>query len=228
MQSNLSGPISGTMPEERESDHEQAEGEQAGEQNVEIGDEDTTSIQGSENEAMEDDDLILDEISEVPASSNSLPAQKKIRRHIVFNSTMDDEMLGFLMEQIDMGQRGDRGFEVEAYTSVANSMNAAHGEKYLFTVDTIKNRCKKLKADYASVTEMLNAYGFGYDNSTHRIVADDEVWIGWLRGHPKANTWRSRTIDYDKLSMVFGRDSATGRFARSSVDATTPNIDADG
>ncbi|XXG73452.1 hypothetical protein AAC387_Pa07g2365 [Persea americana] len=141
MQSNLSGPISGTMPEERESDHEQAEGEQAGEQNVEIGDEDTTSIQGSENEAMEDDDLILDEISEVPASSNSLPAQVM---------------------------------------------------------------------------------------STHRIVADDEVWIGWLRGHPKANTWRSRTIDYDKLSMVFGRDSATGRFARSSVDATTPNIDADG
>ena len=45
------------------------------EQNVEIGDEDTTSIQGSENEAMEDDDLILDEISDVPASSNSLPAQ---------------------------------------------------------------------------------------------------------------------------------------------------------
>ena len=45
------------------------------EQNVEIGDEDTTSIQGSENEAMEDDDLILDEISEVPANSNSLPAQ---------------------------------------------------------------------------------------------------------------------------------------------------------
>lgn len=48
------------------------------------------------------------------------------------------------------------------------------------------------------------------------------------QGHPKANTWRSRTIDYDKLSMVFGRDSATGRFARSSVDATTPNIDAEG
>lgn len=30
MQSNLSGPISGTMAEDRESDHEQAEGEQAG------------------------------------------------------------------------------------------------------------------------------------------------------------------------------------------------------
>lgn len=48
------------------------------------------------------------------------------------------------------------------------------------------------------------------------------------QGHPKASTWRSLTIDYDKLSMVFGRDSAIGRFARSSVDATTPNVDADG
>ncbi|KAJ8628890.1 hypothetical protein MRB53_022213 [Persea americana] len=88
---------------------------------------------------------------------------------------MDDKMLGFLMEQIDMGWRGDRGFKVEAYTSVANSMNGAHSEKYLFTADTIKNRCKKLKANYAFVTEMLNASGFGYDNSTHCIVVDDEV-----------------------------------------------------
>ena len=44
-------------------------------QNVEIGDEDTTSIQGSENEPVEDDNLIIDEISRVPSSSNSLPPQ---------------------------------------------------------------------------------------------------------------------------------------------------------
>ena len=90
-------------------------------------------------------------------------------------------MLGFMMEQIDMGRRGGRGFKVEAYTNVANSMNVVHDEKYLFTVDTIRNQCKKLKADNAAMTEMLNASGFGYENSTHRIVVDDEVWIGWLR-----------------------------------------------
>ncbi|XXG46817.1 hypothetical protein AAC387_Pa02g1563 [Persea americana] len=144
MRSNLSGPISKTIAEDRESDLEQAEGEQA--RGVEAGD------------------------------------PRKIRRNTVFNSAMDDKMLGFMMEQIDMGRRG----------------------------------------------EMLNASGFGYENNTHRIVVDDEVWIGWLRGHPKANTWRSRTIDYDKLYMVFGMDSATGRFARSSVDGTIPNVDADG
>ena len=57
---------------------------------------------------------------------------------------MDDEMFGFMMAQIDKGWRGDRAFKVEAYTNVANSMNAAHGEKYLFIADTIKNRCKKI------------------------------------------------------------------------------------
>ncbi|XXG46818.1 hypothetical protein AAC387_Pa02g1563 [Persea americana] len=190
MRSNLSGPISKTIAEDRESDLEQAEGEQA--RGVEAGD------------------------------------PRKIRRNTVFNSAMDDKMLGFMMEQIDMGRRGGRGFKVEAYTNVANSMNVVHDEKYLFTADTIRNQCKKLKADNAAMTEMLNASGFGYENNTHRIVVDDEVWIGWLRGHPKANTWRSRTIDYDKLYMVFGMDSATGRFARSSVDGTIPNVDADG
>ncbi|XXG77133.1 hypothetical protein AAC387_Pa08g1346 [Persea americana] len=71
--------------------------------------------------------------------------------------------------------------------------------------------------------EMLNASGFGFDNNTHRVVAEDEIWVEWLKGHPKANTWKSRTIDYDKLSMVFGRDIVTGQFARSSVNATTGN-----
>ncbi|XXG76630.1 hypothetical protein AAC387_Pa08g0937 [Persea americana] len=56
-------------------------------------------------------------------------------------------------------------------------------------------------------------------------MADDEIWVEWLKGHPEANTWISRTIDYDKLSIVFGRDIATGQFARSSVNATTGNTE---
>ena len=34
-----------------------------------------------------------------------------------------------------------------------------------------------------------------------------------LQGHPDAVSWQSKTIDYDKLSLVFGLDVANGQFA---------------
>ena len=69
-----------------------------------------------------------------------------------------------------MGQRGDRGFKSEAYVAVAKRMIESSGGKYKFSEATIWNRCKKLKTEYASVTEMLNASGFGFDNNSHRVL----------------------------------------------------------
>lgn len=44
-----------------------------------------------------------------------------------------------------------------------------------------------------------------------------------FKGHPTASTWKSRIVDYDKLSIVFGRDIVTSQFARSSVNTTAGN-----
>lgn len=44
-----------------------------------------------------------------------------------------------------------------------------------------------------------------------------------MQGHPDAQSWRSKTIDYDKLLLVFGCDVANGQFARSSQNAGQAN-----
>ncbi|XXG48211.1 hypothetical protein AAC387_Pa02g2722 [Persea americana] len=102
---------------------------------------------------------------------------------------------------------------------LANEVDLAN----VLTEGTIRNCCKNLKKQYAVCTELLNASGFGFDNATKRIVASDEVWRDWILGHPNAHSWRSRTIDYDKLSLVFGCDVATGHFARSSQNVVPVN-----
>ncbi|KAJ8627209.1 hypothetical protein MRB53_020516 [Persea americana] len=66
---------------------------------------------------------------------------------------------------------------------------------------------------------MLNASGFGYDNTTKRIIVSDDVWTAWLQGHPKALPYKSSMIDYDKLTICFGKDVVTGQYARSATTA---------
>ena len=52
---------------------------------------------------------------------------------------------------------------------------------YILTSQAVQNRYKHLKKNYAIVTKMLNAFGFGYDNTTKRIIAEDDIWTTWLQ-----------------------------------------------
>ncbi|KAJ8617705.1 hypothetical protein MRB53_013891 [Persea americana] len=103
-------------------------------------------------------------------------------------------------------------------------MNESNHGVGRITASTIINHCKVLKKNFAQATELLNAFGFGFDVATKRVIVEDDVWTAWLQGHPEAVSWRGKTINYDKLSLVFGKDVATGQFARPStyVGSTTP------
>ncbi|XXG42204.1 hypothetical protein AAC387_Pa01g2535 [Persea americana] len=136
---------------------------------------------------------------------------KPQRKNNVFNAEMDELLLELMPEQVAMGRKGDMGFKDEAYVAVANVMTAANKFGRVLTEGTIRNHCKNLKKQYVICTELLYAPVFGFDNSMKHI------------GHPNAHSWRSRTIDYNKLSLVFGRDVATGQFARSSQNVMLVN-----
>lgn len=47
----------------------------------------------------------------------------------------------------------------------------------------------------------------------------------YIQRHPDANTWRSKTIDYEKLSLVYGIDAATIQFPRPlSIAGCAANV----
>ncbi|XXG83020.1 hypothetical protein AAC387_Pa10g0880 [Persea americana] len=60
---------------------------------------------------------------------------------------------------------------------------------------------------------------FGFDNTTKCIIASDDVWKAWLERHPNAKPWKSKIIDYDKLTLIFGSNVATGQYARPATVA---------
>ena len=80
-----------------------------------------------------------------------------------------------------LGKRGNHGFKQDVYAKVAAKMNASnHGVGHI-TASTIINHCKALKKNFAEATELINAYGFGFDVATKRVIATDDVWTSWLQ-----------------------------------------------
>lgn len=101
------------------------------------------------------------------------------KRNLIFSAPMDDELLDLMLEQVVEGKRGDRGFKYDAYVAAATTMTQNSNGAYVITVSSVKNRCKYFKKQFAGVTEVLKASGFGFDNITKRVVAiEDQLVTG--------------------------------------------------
>lgn len=120
------------------------------------------------------------------------------------------------------------------------------------TMDSVQNICGTLNDNLQAVTELVNASKFGFDNTTKRVTATDEVWRGFIevimspfqtknnmiylclstfhtqtsryisflliQFHSNALAWGNKTIDYDKLVMVFRKDVPSGQFIIPSYE----------
>lgn len=48
------------------------------------------------------------------------------------------------------------------------------------TMDSVQNICGTLNDNLQAVTELANASEFGFDSTTKRVTATDEVWRGFI------------------------------------------------
>ncbi|KAA0054186.1 retrotransposon protein [Cucumis melo var. makuwa] len=82
-------------------------------------------------------------------------------------------------------------------------------------------RIKTLKRTFQVITEIQEpaCSDFGWNDEQKCIIANKELFDDWVRSHPAAKGLLNKPFSYyDKLTYVFGRDRATGRFAETFVD----------
>jgi hypothetical protein len=61
----------------------------------------------------------------------------------------------------------------------------------------------------------LTITGFGYDEGTGRIIADDEAWDRIIAINPKAKPFRTQGLKFrEELDQIFGGTAATSIFAQ--------------
>ncbi|XP_019051399.1 PREDICTED: uncharacterized protein LOC109113921 [Nelumbo nucifera] len=61
---------------------------------------------------------------------------------------------------------------------------------------------------------------FGWGDVKKCITYEDEVFNGWVKSHPHAKGLRNKAFPFfDDLSIIFGRDRATGESVEAPADA---------
>ncbi|OVA12594.1 Myb/SANT-like domain [Macleaya cordata] len=79
---------------------------------------------------------------------------------------------------------------------------------------------KTLKKNYNAIKNLLEVSGFGWDPVREVVKAEDSVWADYLKAHPEAKTWRTKSVScYDDLRTIFGDGGATGKYSNGSLDS---------
>ncbi|CAN1291952.1 hypothetical protein LINPERPRIM_LOCUS21362 [Linum perenne] len=90
------------------------------------------------------------------------------------------------------------------------------------SVAHIKSKVRYFKDKFMALLTLKQASGFGWDAARGCVVADDEVFAGWVKSHPKASGMNHKPMPYfDDLCIIFGVDQATGAHAVQPGDAVS-------
>ncbi|CAN1246822.1 hypothetical protein LINGRAPRIM_LOCUS3266 [Linum grandiflorum] len=108
-------------------------------------------------------------------------------------------------------------FKLSGLKELERMMHIKTGN-YNLLATHIKSKVRYFKDKFTALLELQLASGFGWDATRGCIVADAEIFHGWVLGHPKAKGLNNKPLPYlDDFYVIFGEDHALG------VDAVQPS-----
>lgn len=116
---------------------------------------------------------------------------------------VDHHLIDLMLEWMHSGYPVDQTYIEQAWTFVVASLNQKFGLHY--------DRCRlekkymKLIKEYNDIKSILNQSGFSWDAVQQIIIADDNVWEAYIKGHPDASVYRDKILgNYNDMSLIFG------------------------
>ncbi|OVA18453.1 Myb/SANT-like domain [Macleaya cordata] len=164
-------------------------------------------------------------------SSDSQPEVDEGKgRQLRWTQEMDECMIEILIEQVNLGRKGDRGFKDQAYNAVTKALADRLG------VDVSRahmdNRLRTFRTEYRMFRTLREQSGFDWDPVKNRVTASDSTWNEYLKAHPKFKYYRGRSCkwNYESLGIILGDTPATGSFALACLDSSDsqPEVDNKG
>ncbi|RAL52478.1 hypothetical protein DM860_007335 [Cuscuta australis] len=101
---------------------------------------------------------------------------------------------------------------------------------YEISFSQYQSRVKWFKKQYSNYSKLLrHNSGFGWDATTKKFTAPNEVWEDYLKSNPTHGFFRTDTFsDYDDLRIAVGNGTATGMNAiglGNDTDATILEVE---
>ncbi|KAJ9537526.1 hypothetical protein OSB04_030259 [Centaurea solstitialis] len=126
-----------------------------------------------------------------------------------WTSAMDEYFAGLLLGQREKGNKLDNSYTKVAWSEMLISFNEKYGPQH--TKRILRHRYKKLFKYYTDMKVLLKQDGFSWDAKEKKIVAKDDVWDAYIKGHPQARSYRTKSMpNYKDLESVFGSASING------------------
>ncbi|KAA8525104.1 hypothetical protein F0562_007032 [Nyssa sinensis] len=123
---------------------------------------------------------------------------------------MDRYFIEIMLEQISQGNSTGSTFQKEAWAHMLELFNSKFGMQ--LDKETLRVRLRKLRMQYNAMKHLLDHGGFCWDETRQMVVANDNVWDNYLKAHPEARSYRTKTLpNYNDLCVIYGNPSADGR-----------------
>lgn len=155
-------------------------------------------------------DIDIDD--EVPAVTwgDGMPSLTPCERSRTdWTPAMDQYFIELMLDQLGRGNKIDNIFNKQAWTDMLTMFNAKFGSQHGKRV--LRHRYKKFSKYYSDVTILLEQNGFSWNETQQMIVASDDVWDAYIKAHPHARSYRSKTLpNYKDLVLIYGDSISDG------------------
>ncbi|MFQ6634928.1 hypothetical protein Gotur_010250, partial [Gossypium turneri] len=92
----------------------------------------------------------------------------------------------------------------------------------------VENHLRAVKNQWQIICTIRGESGFGWDDNMKMITCDRVTYDAAVMAHKKYEPFLNKSIDhYDEMTLVVGKDMATGSFAKTFADIDLdddPNI----
>ncbi|CAN6338828.1 unnamed protein product [Urochloa humidicola] len=135
-----------------------------------------------------------------------------------WTSPMSTLMLKYLANVVTSGAKTGKGFKKVYFNTCAREVN----EKYHtgFNGEQIKNHYRTWSRKWAKITRLKGLSAAGFDEDNYIITLDDEHYNSHVQDHKADAEYLNKSLEnYAEMEIIFGKDMATGKFAKDSSDA---------
>ncbi|KAF6135960.1 hypothetical protein GIB67_006852 [Kingdonia uniflora] len=141
------------------------------------------------------------------------------RAYLRWDEKMDTIFINTLLEQRQHDQKTVSGWSLMAYNKAF--FNLKREVNLDVTAEQCKTRWKTLKANHLLIKKVVESSGFGWNEETHLVTAEEMVWKEFIENY------RDKTIPYyQDLDILVEKDYAIGAEAGTGNDET--NIPQEG
>ncbi|CAN1234278.1 hypothetical protein LINPERPRIM_LOCUS4176 [Linum perenne] len=147
---------------------------------------------------------------------------ESVREYKVWSKLEERTLVNCMLELSEKRVVGKGNFKLTGLKELEPMMYTRLENCTLLAVPHIKSKVRYFKDKFTTTLELKEASGFGWDDANERVIADDDVFSGWVKSHPKASGLNNKPLPFfEELSKVFSVNHAHGLDAVQATDATT-------